>query len=274
MVEEGHKLRRLARFLGLLSLVLAFSLFIGGFNPASASSLLFDRGLPTSNLNDDAGVNRSNVAWADGPYPTANPTSYNVPGDDFIIGSPGSTHQLDKITVWTVDDSPTEYRLLGGPAGGEISQVSISASVTPVTYVGGASYQGLNTTFCQIYQVDFTVDWTVAGGELYQFFIDAPLHNYGTETDPYYTTPYLHASNAALSGSTQQGADDLFLWLTLGGTEDGSVEYWDSSNFEGWDKSSDANIRIYGTPLPSTLLLLSTGLAGLGLVRARRRFKP
>jgi len=274
-------LRRFARFFGVLSLVLAFSLSIGGLSPAPASPLLFDRGLPTTNLNDVAKTNRSNVCWADGYYYTAiPPTSYNTSGDDFKIGSPGSTYHLDKITVWTVDDPPFAYRLLGGLPGA-ISPVSTSASVNPTTYVGSLKYQGFADSY-PLYQVDFTVDWTVKGGQLYQFFIDAPLHNYGTDTDPAYATSFLHASNAALSGSPQAGADNLILWLTLTDGAPGSVTYWDSNSPDAWDKSSDANVQIYGTPvlpvpltptpIPGTLVLLVSGLASLGLWRGRKLF--
>jgi hypothetical protein len=264
-------LRSLARFFGVLSLVLIFSGSIGGLSPVQGS-LLFDRSLPTSNLNNAAGNNRSNVNWADGYYTTNNPTSYAVPGDNFIIGSPGSTYHLDTITVWTVDDNPSSYTLLGGLPGA-ISQVSISSAFNQVTYSDGTNYQGTSGTYYPIYQVDFTVDWTINGGTIYQFFIDAPLHNYGTKEDPLlYATPFLHASNAALSGSPQEGADNLFLWLTLNSGTPSSVTSWDSfPNY--WDKSSDANVQIYGTPLPGTLLLLGSGLAGLSLWRGRKRFK-
>jgi hypothetical protein len=268
--QEGNKLRRFVRFFGVLSLVLAFSLSIGGLSPAPASPLLFDRGLPTINLNN-ADLLRSNVSWADGYY-TAPPTSYNAPGDDFTIGSIGGTYHLDRITLWTVDDPPFDYRLLGGLPGAISEVPTTSVSVSAITYGSGELYQG-NTASYPIYQVDFTVDWTVAGGQLYQFFIDAPLHNYGTPDAPAYATPFLHASNAALSGSPQQGADDRFLWLTLTDGVPGSVTSWDSNLPGVWDKSSDANVQIYGTPLPGTLLLLGSGLAALGLWRGRKRFK-
>ena len=71
----------------------------------------------------------------------------------------------------------------------------------------------------------------------------------------------------------QQGADNLFLWLNLTNGVPGSVTSWDSNVPGFWDTSSDANVQIYGTPLPGTLLLLGSGLAGLGLWRGRKRFK-
>lgn len=268
-------MRGLARFFGVLSLVLAISLSLGGLSPAPASSLLFDRGLPTINLNDAAKANRSNVAVSYAYYTSANPVSYKVFGDDFTIGSLGSTYHLDKITVWTVDDNPSTYSLLGGLPGA-ISQKSTSASITQITYADGTFYQS-GDSFYPVYQVDFTVDWTIEGGKTYQFFIDALLYNYGDAKNPDYATPYLHASNAGLSGSPQDGADGKLLELALTGnypnSVPGSVSSYDPTGLGDWNKPSDANIQIYGTPtpLPGSLLLLGTGLLRLMVWRRRKQ---
>ncbi len=53
---------------------------------APVSSLLVDRGLPTANLNDTAGSNRSNVAWSFG--------TTDVTGDSFSVGSAGETYVI------------------------------------------------------------------------------------------------------------------------------------------------------------------------------------
>ena len=112
-----------------------------------------------------------------------------------------------------------------------------------------------------MYRVDFTVDMNITGGQKYNFFLDG-LYPPG----PY--TPFLHASNAALSGSTQQGADGLMLYLDK---TTGLVTIWDSYG-NGWDKSSDFNVQVQGSqvPLPGTVLLLGSGLAGLAFYRRRR----
>jgi hypothetical protein len=274
-------LRSLARFFGVLSLMLAFSLSTGGLNPALASSLLFDRGLPTTNLNNAAGADRCNVAWAYGDYYIPNPSSYTTYGDDFSIGSSGSTYHLDKITLWTVDyPIIPEYKLLGGPAGGPIVVQSSNYTIQQdACYPDGVTpYQSFVSPYEQysLYKVDFTVDWTVEGGKKYQFFIDTTtgVLNFNGE----YYTSFLHASNAALSGSPQEGANNQLLCLTIinNGSPDynssGSVTSWDSDG-NGWNKSSDANVQIYGTPLPPSLWLFGSGLAGLGLWRLKKRFK-
>jgi hypothetical protein len=59
----------------------------------------------------------------------------------------------------------------------------------------------------------------------------------------------LHASNAALSGSPQTGADDTFLFLG----NDGIVYTWNTLTGEGtycpgcvgWNKTSDGNVQVF-----------------------------
>jgi hypothetical protein len=277
IIKEG-KMKKFIVPMVVLLLVLAGSM------PGFASPLLFDRGLPTQNLNNAAGSNRSNVAWSDWET-TGTTVPYYLPGDDFTIGT-GGTYYIDKIRVWLVKDADaSQLALWAGSQGGTISKIATNPTVTSVTYSNSQTYQGSSGTFRTLYQVDFDFSspWTITGGQTYQFFVDGPWNLYTTNPDDGYVNPFLHASNKDLSGSTQQGADDVFLWMEMGTNswpngvpvtvytwlsgDGGGTSGWGS----GWDKNSDGNIQIYGTPIPGALWLLGSGLLGLGLLGRRRK---
>lgn len=237
--------------------------FLVGVNQASADPLLFDRGLPTVNLNNVAGANRSNVGWA---FTQAKPEDYWLVGDDFKLG--GQSH-VDTIRVWVTS---TQVPLTGegislwlGPQGGSIVHLSAPLSVTSVTYLGGASYEtSTPSTYRQIYQLDFTLDTILSAGT-YQFFLDGPIMT------------FLHSSNASLSGSPQEEADNLLLAArVLNGNmlmDDVNFGSWDSNAANVWDKSSDGNVQVFGSavPEPATFFLFGGGLVALAAYRKRSK---
>lgn len=228
---------------------------------ANASDLLFDRGLPTANLNNAADSNRSNVQWADAQSISSD---LYLPGDDFTLSGTGA-YNVSTIRVWSTDN--VGLSLKGGLAGGSISALSNTYTGTDVTasYDGGIGHQGTSGEYSSVYQIDFAVNIALSGGETYQFFLDVlPAIAYGSD----YRNAFLHASNADLSGSTQQGADNTFLWLA----PEGNVVTWLSTGGgtsewgAGWDKNSDGNVQVFGSavPEPGTIVLLT--MAGLGLL--------
>lgn len=106
----------------------------------------------------------------------------------------------------------------------------------------GSKYQNTAGDFYQLYEVAFTgLDWQVPGGAKYRFAVrgvsrgaPAPLGYY----------PWMnHASNAALSGSPQDGADSYYLVFDASGK---LVESVDSST-SGWDRTSNINVQIEGS---------------------------
>ena len=230
------------------------------------ATLLVDRGLPTAKLNNAAGADRSNVAWVAGDY-TSPSAPYTVLGDTFANTS-SQTWSINQITLWTVGQTDTAI-LLGGISGSTLGVVSTA------TYIGGATYQGSSGSSWLMNQVDFAVNITLAPGQTYQFFLDG--------TGGEYTIPFLHASNAALSGSPQDGSDNWMLQATVAGGNITSVAAWTSdSNVAGplnggWDKASDINVQVYGTvvPEPTTmiagaLLLLPFGASTLRILRKKQ----
>ena len=92
----------------------AAALAVGLAQPAAAAPLLVvDRGLPTANLNNAAGANRSNVAWAEGSGSTT--TSI---GDSFSLAS---EYVVTDIRVWVLDSvlpAADAYQLWIGTTAG------------------------------------------------------------------------------------------------------------------------------------------------------------
>jgi len=233
-------------------------------------TLLVDRGLPTSNLNDVAGANRSNVSWAFTQY---TPSAYWLVGDTFQNTS-SKTWSIDTIRLWTTDQPDTAI-LRGGIDGSTIGVVSVSGTLSGATYADSSLYQpGGSGAYVSMYQVDFAVGITLAPGQVYDFFLDGTGNGVLDYQGNPIVVPFVHASNAALSGSPQNGSDDSMLYAYVGGGTIalGDVGTWSSSG-DGWDKASDVNVQVYGSAPEggSTLVLMGFALAGLGALRRRIR---
>lgn len=238
--------------LGLLALGL-----LAGPLTANAT-MLVDRGLPTDNLNNAAGVSRSNVAWVSGGY---TPTDYWLVGDTFTNTSSG-IWSINSIRLWTVGLT-SAVTLWGGTDGSTIGVIAGSGVISNATYAGSIMYQDIGGSSIAMHQIDFSVGITLAPGETYAFFLDG--------TGGAYVVPFVHASNAALSGSAQDGANDSMLWGQIVSGSFDHLEAWTSLG-NGWDKASDVNVQVFGAavPEPGTLALLGLGLVGLGMTKRRK----
>ncbi len=238
---------------------------------ASAAPLVFDRGLPSENLNNAAGANRSNVSWYVGG---------EVVGDNFSIGVAGQKYRIDTLTVWGAQYAPlsldvSNIALYLGREGGALAQVASGAvtgnsnSNPAITHAvvsypdlaGTSFYEGNGGIRYAVIQTTFSgLDIVVDGGDLYDFAVSGDGFGW-----------FSHASNAALSGSRQDGADDRYFSFD---PNDWTRTVWDSdrnAGGSGWDKSSDINVQITAVrvPEPATLALMGLALAGVGFVRRR-----
>jgi len=246
-----------------LATACAFAL-VAGFNSAAlASPILVDRGLPTANLNNAAGANRSNVAWVFGGKSSSDDANYWLVGDTFTNTS-SQNWLIDLIRLWAVGPATTAV-LYGGVGNSAVNVVSTGAVSGPVTYAGGNTYQGSSGGSIDMFQLDFAVNLALAPGETFNFFLDG--------TGGSYVIPFAHASNAARSGSPQQGADDSMLEVNVvnGAVVPGSIGPWSSQGY-GWDKASDVNVQAFGqVPEPSSIALMGAALLGAAAARRRRK---
>lgn len=271
--------------------LLVLGVALAGFSKAG---LILDRGLPNStNVNNVAGANRSNVSWISGFSAGA----YYLVGDSFSFGNSGT---VDSITVFEVANNtvgsmvssfPTDefssITLYYGNAANPLSLFSSTYTSAPVAYQAGLqNYQGFSGNFYPIYSLTFSgLNLAVTAGTTYDFAVDAAPKAGACATAPSGDpcTLALHASNAALSGTPQQGSDNQFIFFTLAGSVATFNGFCDSgstntlaTNYCGapWDKSSDINVQIQGTltPEPATWGTLAASLAGL-IVLARKRRK-
>jgi hypothetical protein len=244
-------------------------LLLIGFN-AHAAPVVFERALPTDNLNNAAGFYRSNVTWG---YNDSGDYSYYT-GDDFILDG-DKPWIIEDFTVWFTEEelsSATFDLWFGSENDSLLSVVSTTSLFTSIKYINGESYQGGSGKYYYLYELTFQgLGFVANNNQLYNFSVTSTLPN----------PLFLHASNKDLSGSTQDGADDLFKWfwsaddalsLYYGGTQDSNRN---NPGGSGWDKSSDINVRITANPVPEpgTIALLGIGLAGLGFYGYRRRNK-
>ena len=234
------------------------------------AEMLFNRGLPVRNVNQYKdglpSPERSNIRWGGGGE---NDRFY---GDDFRIGNPGERYRINHIRTWVAlgyrDGAPVEpehigdwfsqVRLFGGaPASesnltllvtGEVG-VGRNESSNADIVISKASYPDGRPVYenfghgITLWQIDFfNLDWVVEGGRRYNFSVQG-IGRPRTDTD-YAHTWYNHASNAGLSGSFQESADDLMLLFSHEG------EFLQVAEGDAyWDKPSDINIQIFGEAL-------------------------
>jgi hypothetical protein len=217
--------------------------------------LVLDRGLPQANLNNAAGAARSNVRW--GWH------DHGFIGDDFSIGAPGEHWVIDSIRTWSVPgiagatlphlgDYYQDVRLHFGQ--GDVTPVataqltsgseetsSPNVRVSDATAAGATMYDDFGTPL-RIWQVDFSnLSLAVEGGIKYRFGVWGNGRAVPGNSEGKVFTWYNHASNAALSGSRQDGADGSMLLFDAAGRSEGTH----NAQGNGWDKSADINVQIF-----------------------------
>ena len=221
---------------------------------AADSVLTVDRGLPLSNLNNASGSVRSNVRWSG--------DNQGFIGDDFTIGAAGEHWVIDSIRTWAVpgsnaarlSDSYQDVRLYLSTSSGDLTPVATvqlaegsdevsnpNIRVSEATRDGALLYDDFGTSL-RIWQIDFTnLNVAVRGGSKTRFGVwgmGRPVPGQDGKTTYMW---FNHGSNAALSGTRQDGADGMMLIFDGAGRADGTLRAEDKD----WDKPSDINVQVF-----------------------------
>ena len=223
---------------------------------AADTAPVVDRGLPQANLNNASGTTRSNVRWSrdeDGFI-----------GDDFTIGAVGERWVIDSIRVWTVPGSShgqpaqlgefyQDVRLYLGSGNKDVTPVAttqLSADsgessnpnvrISESTQQGSILYDDFGTSL-RIWQLDFTnLNIAVPGGMKQRFGVWGNGREIPGKDGQAYEW-FNHASNAALSGARQDGADGEMLQFDPAGRAKNTLQ----AQGNGWDKSADINVQVF-----------------------------
>ena len=256
-----------------ISKVLPLAVVLATFSIASAGPVIFQRALPTTNLNNAAGVNRSNAGPIQGSF---SGVPFTI-GDDFILPGSGN-YVIDTLSVFmitnTLAGTPSsefsKITLYGGkdnlPALTQLTQLSQTYSATKVQYNGTTDFQSVGgSSFFSIYQITFSgLAWAVQGSQYYDFAVN------GTPIGS--NTFALHVSNDVLGGATNAGPlawDGSF--LIAQGSPLAITAASNSTTIPGFNKGSDVNVIITsGVPEPSSFGMLAIGIGAL-VMRLRRK---
>jgi hypothetical protein len=222
----------------------------------AGSDLVVDRGLPQQNLNNASGAVRSNVRW--GWH------QQGFLGDQLTIGAPGERWVIDSIRTWTVPgfgahrpqvlgEAYEDVRLYFGRADRNLTPVAAGEfientgenvnpdiRISEATMNGAIAYDDQGTSL-RIWQVEFqNLKLPVEGGKRYSFGVWGVGREVPGESGKRYTW-YNHASNAALSGNAQDGADGAMSLFDGAGRLDQQFH----AKGNGWDKDADINVQVF-----------------------------
>lgn len=223
---------------------------------AAGPQLAVDRGLPQANLNNVSGSARSNVRWG-------TPEDGFI-GDDFTVGAPGERWVIDSIRTWAVpgvgqtdplhlSDFYQDVRLYFGGPNADLTPVATGTFAAGSDETGNpgiriSEVSGRHTVLyddfgksMRVWQIDFTgLNLPVDGGVKLRFGVwgmGKPIPGKEGKTYMWFN----HASNAALSGARQDGADGTLLEFDAAGRAQGEVQV----EGHGWDKSADLNVQVF-----------------------------
>jgi hypothetical protein len=194
---------------------------------------------------------------------------------------------IDPVTGARSPAAPFQVVATGAPNqvfnsdGVTVGNSNPNITDTNVKYFGGQNYESVSTpgTFYPLWQTTFNnLNLTIMSGVTYEFAVwGVGYQNQCIGTDYRCMDPnslygywFNEYSNAALSGSTQQGTDGYYLKFSA--TDPNAPTTFVDAAQNGGQRSVDLNVTIsgVGVPEPATCGLLGLGLIALGYFSRKR----
>jgi hypothetical protein len=266
------------------SVVLALACLLVAVSFAQATTLLVDRGLPTSNVHIPNSDWSTQNNFASGNYDVQAVNAHYAADGPAVVSGDSFTAPTGNADVYNVSDIRMWIRGgLSAPAfSSEFSSIGlmVGSAGGPLTTLAGVNATETNTEFPNnqqpgyvLWQLDFAVNLKLSAGQQEAYAI-LPVSKPGGSYDGYYIA-FLEATASRDQLGVNPGGDGYvqdYYWQDPTNADGKLFDSVSFPNIYGGVPADDFSVQVFGdaVPEPITMTLVGMGICGLGGYIRRR----